>query len=49
MLVPAVCVGVEFLFKRWLAVRLDYGVARSDVRDVDSGDNETHFLATIRY
>lgn len=45
----SVGLGVELLIKRWLSLRLDYGIARKDVRDVDSGDSETNFIATIRY
>jgi hemolysin activation/secretion protein len=45
----SVGVGVELMIKRWLSLRLDHGIAQSDVRDVESGDSETHFIATIRY
>ena len=40
---------IELVLKRNLSLRLDYGVAQSDVRDVESGDNETTFVATFRY
>jgi hemolysin activation/secretion protein len=42
-------VGVEFLFKRNIDLRLDYGVALHDAADVHSGDSRLHFVGTILY
>ena len=42
-------VGVELVLKRYLSLRMDYGIALSDARDAESGDTETHLLATFRY
>jgi hemolysin activation/secretion protein len=42
-------VGIELVVRRFLSLRLDYGIALSDVRDVESGDSETYFVATFRY
>jgi hypothetical protein len=43
-------VGLEFLFKRNLSVRADWGFALEEVEgEVDSGDNEIHFSATILF
>jgi len=50
--------GVEFVYKRNVSVRLDWGVALkgagtkdpgSDDREVRPGDNEWHFLMTLSY
>jgi hemolysin activation/secretion protein len=45
----SVGVGIELRLLRNMWLRLDYGVALQDVRDVESGDDETHFSATFRY
>ena len=49
-------VGVEFLFKRNLSIRADYGWAlvrsrdgANGLREVDPGDGEFHFVATLLY
>ena len=42
-------VGIELAFKNFMSLRIDHGIARSAVLDVDSGDSETHVIATIRY
>lgn len=43
-------VGLEFLFKRNLSVRVDWGVALEDVEgEVDSGDSQVHFSATLLF
>jgi len=44
-------VGVEFLFKRNLNVRLDWGFALDDLEagDVHSGSNRLHLVATILF
>lgn len=44
-------VGIELVLKSYLSLRLDYGRAYEDTTtgDVDAGDTETHFAATIRY
>lgn len=43
--------GFEVVVRRNFSVRLDYGIALSSVEseNVDSGDGETHFNATVRY
>lgn len=41
--------GLEFVFKRNLSLRLDWGVALRDARDTDAGDNRLHFVGTILY
>ena len=45
----SVGVGLELVLKRNLSLRVDYGIALSDVRAVESGDSETNFVATFRY
>lgn len=44
-------VGVEFLFRRNVSLRLDWGVALEDLSsaDVSSGSNRLHFVATILF
>ena len=42
-------VGIELVLRRNVSLRIDYGIAGADVRDVESGDTETHFTATFRY
>lgn len=42
-------VGIELVLKRNLSLRFDWGIALQKVRDVESGDNEAHFSATLRY
>lgn len=42
--------GLEFLFKRNLSVRMDWGIALEEVEgEVDSGDSQIHFSATILF
>ncbi|MEX2217759.1 MAG: ShlB/FhaC/HecB family hemolysin secretion/activation protein [Phycisphaerales bacterium] len=42
-------VGVEFLFKRNLNLRVDWGFALRDARDTDAGESRVHFVGTILY
>ncbi len=42
-------IGIELILRRNLSLRLDYGIAQSAVRRVDSGNSETHVQATLRY
>ncbi len=43
--------GFEIVVRRNFSVRLDYGIALSEVEseNIDPGDGETHFNATVRY
>ncbi|MBW2414550.1 MAG: ShlB/FhaC/HecB family hemolysin secretion/activation protein [Deltaproteobacteria bacterium] len=41
--------GIELLVLRNLQVRWDFGWALRDVREVEKGDTEAHFTATVRY
>ncbi len=41
--------GVELLLKNNVMLRWDLGWALRDVRDVEKGDAESHFSATLRY
>ena len=46
--------GVEFLLKRNLSLRADYGWALKDARrnesnEVSAGDSQFHFVATFLY
>jgi hemolysin activation/secretion protein len=44
-------IGVEFVFRRNLDVRLDWGIALKDVpaANVDAGDNRLHFVLTVLF
>ena len=45
----SVGVGFELMLRRNVSLRLDYGIAQNDVREVESGDSEAHFLVSFRY
>jgi hypothetical protein len=47
----SVGVGIELLLRRNLSLRLDHGIALTDVdhERVESGDGETHLSAIVRY
>jgi hypothetical protein len=44
-------IGIEFIFRRNIDVRLDWGFALKDVEsaDVDAGDNRLYFLLTVLF
>jgi len=44
-------IGVEFLYRRNVNIRLDWGFALKDLEsaDVEAGDSRVHFVATILY
>jgi hemolysin activation/secretion protein len=47
----SVGLGLEVIVRRNFSLRLDYGIALSQVEseDIDAGDGEAHFNATVRY
>ena len=47
----SVGLGAELFIRNNISLRLDWGIALDSVRndEVESGDSETHFAATIRY
>jgi hypothetical protein len=42
-------VGVEFVFRRNVNLRLDWGFALQDAKDTKSGDSRVHIVATFLY
>lgn len=42
-------IGAEFQFRRNFVMSLDWGFALEDTEEVDSGDNELHFILTLLY
>ena len=45
----SVGVGLEFLYKRNLSVRMDWGFALTDLDQTEMGDNRFHIAATLLY